>query len=111
MPNSIKKDTSKANKTRLFTFDEMKEVWYFSTLLGATLWQYCQDTEKPLPESFDRGLFALKEKLISPLELQEVLKSRALTVGLFEELTSVSIPTETPTKEEKQNDTSSETVK
>lgn len=73
------------NTTKVFSFNELLEVWYFSMLHGATLWQFGIDTDKNLPEDFMVGLDAIRAKLVSPLELQEVLKSRALMVGLFEE--------------------------
>ena len=75
---------------KLFTLDELKEVWYFSMLHGATLWQYCQDTEKQLPEAFNVGIHGLLSKVITAHDLQEVLKSRALMVGIFEELVTAS---------------------
>lgn len=73
------------NQEKLYTLDEMKEVWYFSMLHGATLWQYCQDTNKTLPDDFNRGLHGLLSKVVTAHDLQEVLKSRALMVGLFDE--------------------------
>lgn len=86
-------------EARKFTFEELVEVWYFSMIHGATLWQYCQDTNKKLPDDFMRGLDGIKDKLVTPLELQEVLKSRALMVGLFDELSTTNTTSDTPIQE------------
>lgn len=71
---------------KLYTLDELKEVFYFSLLHGATLWQYCQDTGKELPKAFEAGTHGLLSKVVTAHDLQELLKSRALLVGVFDEL-------------------------
>lgn len=98
----VKSDTTE----KLYTLDELREVWYFSMLHGATLWQYCQDTNKTLPDDFNKGLHALLLKVVTAHDLQEVLKSRALMVGLFDELSNTNTTPETTGQEANQKDTS-----
>lgn len=105
----IVKDVKSAEA--MYTLDELKEVWYFSMLHGATLWQYCQDTGKELPATFEKGIHGLLTKVLTAHDLQEVLKSRALMVGLFDELSSVNTTPETTGQEANVLDTSSKSVK
>lgn len=103
-PASI--DISTKNGEKMFSFEELREVWYFSMIHGATAWQYLVDNKKDMPTDFMKGLDAIREKVVSPIELQEVLKSRGLMVGLFHEAVNkepdISVPTE-ETKTTKQD--------
>jgi len=69
-----------------YTFDELREMWYLSMIQGATLWQYCQDTKKELPVSFDKGLNLVREQLKDVDDIKKLLSSNFLLIGLYEEL-------------------------
>lgn len=101
------------NRVEMFTLDEMMQVFYFSILHGATLWQYSIDTNKNLPDDFNKGLDGIRARVTTALELQEVLKSRALMVGLFEEYINPTTNSTslTEVKEVNKDNTNSESVK
>lgn len=73
----------------VFTIDDMIDVWCRGVTNGATLWQYCQDTEKPLPSSFEAGLIELVNEIRNsedkPSTLQDFVNNNMILLGVFDE--------------------------
>lgn len=91
----------------LYTFEQLKEVWYFSMLQGASLWQYSIDKKRELPSDFEKGLNSVRESLADPEALQFLLGANVVLFGLYDEsidkdLTILSTPQITK-KKRKQN--------
>lgn len=73
----------------IFTIDDMIDVWCRGVTNGATLWQYCQDTNKPLPTSFEAGLIELVNEIRTsedkPKTLQDFVNNNLILLGVFDE--------------------------
>lgn len=72
-----------------YTIDDMIDVWCRGVTNGATLWQYCQDTNRPLPTSFEAGLIELVNEIRhskdKPRTLQDFINNNMILLGVFEE--------------------------
>ncbi len=81
---------TKNNTTSLvdvkYSLDELRDVWYFAMIQGATLWQYCQDTKRDLPEDFNLGIVKIFNHIDDIETLKTLLGSSQLACGLFDEL-------------------------
>jgi hypothetical protein len=77
------------NNLRVYIIDDLIDVWCRGVTNGATLWQYCQDTNKPLPNSFEAGLIELVNEIRTsenkPKTLQEFINNNMMLLGVFEE--------------------------
>lgn len=73
----------------LFTIDDLIDVWCRGCTNGATLWQYCQDTNKKLPISFEAGLIELSNEVRNSQQkheaLQTVINNNMILLGIFDE--------------------------
>jgi hypothetical protein len=73
----------------IFTIDDMIDVWCRGVTNGATLWQYCQDTDRPLPSSFEAGLIELVNEIRNsedkPKTLQDFVNNNMILLGVFDE--------------------------
>lgn len=78
-----------SNDMKLYTIDDMIDVWCRAVTNGATLWQYCQDTSRPLPSSFEAGLLELVNEIRhsddKAYTLQQMLNNNMLLLGVFDE--------------------------
>lgn len=74
---------------KLFTIDDMIDVWCRGCTNGATLWQYCQDNIKPLPSSFECGLTELVNEVRNSDDkshaLQQLINNNMILLGVFDE--------------------------
>jgi len=79
-----------AETERLYTIDDMIDMWCRGATNGATLWQYCQDTKKQLPSSFEAGLIELTNNVRDSGDKAHALKAvsanNMILLGVFEEL-------------------------
>jgi len=79
-----------AETERLYTIDDMIDMWCRGATNGATLWQYCQDTKKVLPSSFEAGLIELTNNVRDSGDKAHALKAvsanNMILLGVFEEL-------------------------
>ena len=77
------------NTVPRYTIDDMIDVWCRGVTNGATLWQYCQDTSKPLPTSFEAGLIELVNEVRTskdkPKTLQDFVNNNMILLGVFDE--------------------------
>ena len=75
---------------RLYTIDDLIDIWCRGATNGATLWQYCQDTKKTLPLSFEAGLIELTNNVRHSGDKAHALKAvsgnNMILLGVFEEL-------------------------
>lgn len=73
----------------VYSIDDLLDVWCRGVTNGATLWQYCQDTNRPLPTSFEAGLIELINEIRSSPEkaktLQDFINNNMLLLGVFDE--------------------------
>lgn len=73
----------------LFTIDDLIDVWCRGCTNGATLWQYCQDTNKILPSSFEAGLLELSNEVRNSQQkheaLQAIINNNMILLGVFDE--------------------------
>jgi hypothetical protein len=80
---------SLSNAVPLYTIDDMIDVWCRGVTNGAILWQYCQDTNRPLPASFEAGLIELVNEVRSstdkPTTLQDFINNNMVLLGVFDE--------------------------
>lgn len=99
----------------LYTFEQLKEVWYFSMLQGASLWQYSIDKKRKLPSDFEKGLNSIRESLTDPEALQFLLGTNIVIFGLYDEAIDKDQPvlstSQTTKNKRKQNPPNSEKVK
>lgn len=101
----------------LYTFDQMKEVWYFAMIQGASLWQYSQDKKRNLPDDFNKGLNGVRENIADPSAMQLLLGSNVVLFGLYDEcididkVTPTISVTQTTRKKRTKNPPNSEDVK
>jgi hypothetical protein len=96
-PNSIKRSRTKSQKLtyepieKTYTIDDLIDVWCRGCTNGATLWQYCQDTDKKLPNTFEAGLIELTNEIRIAEDrhtaLKNILNNNMLLLGVFEERT------------------------
>lgn len=74
---------------KLYTIDDLIDVWCRGVTNGATLWQYCQDTSRPLPSSFEAGLIELVNEIRKsedkPRTLQDFVNNNMILLGVFDE--------------------------
>lgn len=74
---------------KLYTIDDMIDVWCRGCTNGATLWQYCQDNGKKLPSSFEAGLIELvgsiREQKHKDQALHSLINNNMLLLGVFDE--------------------------
>jgi len=79
-----------AEAERLYTIDDLIDIWCRGATNGATLWQYCQDTKKTLPLSFEAGLIELTNNVRHSGDKAHALKAvssnNMILLGVFEEL-------------------------
>ena len=79
----------KENILAMYTIDDLIDVWCRGVTNGATLWQYCQDTNRPLPVSFEAGLVELVNEIRNskdkPRTLQDFINNNMLLLGVFDE--------------------------
>ena len=79
-----------ADIERLYTIDDLIDMWCRGATNGATLWQYCQDTKKVLPSSFEAGLIELTNNVRGSGDKAHALKAvsanNMILLGVFEEL-------------------------
>jgi hypothetical protein len=72
-----------------YTIDDLIDVWCRGVTNGATIWQYCQDTKKPLPTSFEAGLIELVNEIrhsdTKAATLQVIINNNMLLLGVFDE--------------------------
>ena len=77
------------NNLRVYTIDDLIDVWCRGCTNGATLWQYCQDTSKPLPVSFEAGLIELSNEVRNSEDkssaLQHMINNQMIMLGVFDE--------------------------
>lgn len=94
------------DKEKLFTIDDMIDVWSRGMTNGATLWQYCldkiqeqeqntmngvacQDNNYKLPSSFEAGALELVNEVRNSKDkaqaLQAMLNNNMLLLGVFTE--------------------------
>lgn len=73
----------------VYTIDDMIDVWCRAMTNGATLWQYCIDTNRPLPTSFEAGLIELVNEVRHSDDkvktLQQMINNNMLLLGVFDE--------------------------
>ena len=73
----------------LYTIDDMVDVWCRALTNGATLWQYCQDTSRPLPHTFEAGVIELVNEVRNSKDkvrtLQDFINNNMMLLGVFEE--------------------------
>lgn len=73
----------------VYTIDDLIDVWCRGCTNGATLWQYCQDTNRPLPTSFEAGLIELVNEVRTSgnksKTLQDFVNNNMILLGVFEE--------------------------
>lgn len=78
-----------SSKMPIYTIDDLIDVWCRGVTNGATLWQYCQDTSRPLPTSFEAGLVELVNEVRSstdkPRTLQDFINNNMILLGVFDE--------------------------
>lgn len=76
-------------KMPIYTIDDLIDVWCRGVTNGATLWQYCQDTSRPLPSSFEAGLIELVNEIRNsedkPRTLQDFINNNMILLGVFDE--------------------------
>ena len=97
--NSLNSENSEKEKekiispyaeTGIYTIDDMIDIWCRGATNGATLWQYCQDTGKALPSSFEAGLIELTNNVRDSSDkahaLRAVSSNNMILLGVFEEL-------------------------
>lgn len=89
---------------QLYTFDQMKEVWYFSMIQGASLWQYSIDKKRNLPQDFDKGLDGIRNTLTDPKALQFLLGASVVLFGLYDEMIDNGQPNNSMTLSKKKRD-------
>lgn len=68
-----------------YSFQQVREVWYKSLIDGATLWQYCQDTKKNLPQDFEKIADLLFNNTTDVAQLKTILDNSAFMCGLADE--------------------------
>lgn len=77
------------NTLACYTIDDMIDIWCRGVTNGATLWQYCQDTNRPLPTSFEAGLIELVNEIRNsedkPRTLQDFINNNMILLGVFDE--------------------------
>lgn len=77
------------NNMRVYTIDDLIDVWCRGVTNGATLWQYCQDTSKPLPTSFEAGLIELVNEVRNSkdktMTLHQFINNNMMLLGVFDE--------------------------
>lgn len=77
------------NTLACYTIDDMIDIWCRGVTNGATLWQYCQDKNLPLPVSFEAGLIELVNEIRNsedkPRTLQDFINNNMILLGVFEE--------------------------
>lgn len=77
------------NNLRVYTIDDLIDVWCRGVTNGATLWQYCQDTDRPLPSSFEAGLIELVNEVRHSTDksrtLQDFINNNMILLGVFDE--------------------------
>lgn len=68
--------------TKMYTIDQLKEVWYLGMLNGATLWQVCQDNTTETKSSFEKITNELKTTVTSEQSLKDVASSNLMLLGV-----------------------------
>lgn len=74
---------------RVYSIDDLIDVWCRGVTNGATLWQYCQDKNLPLPVSFEAGLIELVNEVRNSDDksrtLQDFVNNNMMLLGVFDE--------------------------
>ena len=86
MPTRKSKKEKDSKSPYFFSFDNLKEVWYFAMLQGATLWAYSQDKDRKLPDDFEKGLMGIREHIKDADTLKYLLSSTPVVMGLYDEI-------------------------
>jgi len=77
------------DKEKLFTIDDLIDVWSRGMTNGATLWQYCQEQGYNLPVAFEAGSLELVNEVRNSKDkaqaLQAMLNNNMLLLGVFTE--------------------------
>jgi hypothetical protein len=72
-----------------YTVEDLIDVWCRGVTNGATMWQYCQDTHRILPNSFEAGLLEVVNEIRSSKDkavtLQAVINNNMILLGVFDE--------------------------
>ena len=77
---------------KVFSLDDLIEVWYQGCFNGASLWQYCQDSNYTIPDQFQEGMNKLREQIRKDgvITLQTLALNSLILLGTFDNLINTS---------------------
>lgn len=74
-----------------YTLDDLLQVWYYGMINGATIQQFCQDNNLKADDGL-KHLYDYVKGLNDPAALRELLKDKAVMLGLYCECSDIIIP-------------------
>lgn len=80
-------DSAELGKTpTMYTFEQLKEVYYLGMINGATIWQLCQDNTKDHLSSFEKVTNEIKNVVTSEQSIKDLAGSPGMLLGVSAEI-------------------------